>query len=196
MKEEYLFLREAIEKVIEREDKYFLGTFALLGFGNFFNITYLNIIFLILILYISVFMILKLIECRTQVFYISAYMEVFLENEETGIYYESRMQKMREIFWNKEEGVTYSGIYNRFSSFGYYIKNFIFGILATIIFFRICINLMPIDIKSDTVYLLIVASIGYILNIIYSVMLTNDRFLKQRYYAKWKIIKRNEKKIQ
>lgn len=188
--EEFSQIRSMIEKSAERQDNYFLSAFTLLGVGNIFQKD-TSFYFGLVLLCISLFLVLKIIECRNAVFYNTSYLLVFIENKESNLFYETRFQKMRKIFWKDKEGIFKKKTYNFFYKFGYYIKNGIICVLAFLLFTQMSISIFPIRTKIDIIQLLIVFIVT-ILIIIYSILLMNDRFLTKEFLEKWLEIKKEE----
>ncbi|MCQ2442574.1 MAG: hypothetical protein MJ077_05555 [Oscillospiraceae bacterium] len=188
--EEYSQVRSMLEKSCERQDTYFLSSFTILGVGNIFqkgSVFYLGIT----LLCISLFINLKIIECRNMTFYNTTYLVTFLEDAQYGLLYETRIQKLRGIFWKDKSGITQKNIYNRFYRFGYYIKNGIICIMVIFLAIQTTESLLPIDTVGKKLKLFLVIIIT-VLNLVYSYVLLNDRFLTGEFLKKWKKIKEEE----
>lgn len=188
--EEYSQVRTMLDKACDRQDTYFLSAFTILGVGNIFQQSSV-FYFGMTLLCISLFINLKIIECRNMTFYNTTYLVTFLESEKYGLLYETRIQKLRKIFWSKGSGITQKGIYNTFYRFGYYIKNGIICMMVIVLSIQTIHSLLPIDSNIKIIKLVLVIAIT-LLNIIYSYILLNDRFLTGEFLKKWKQIKNKE----
>lgn len=188
--EEFSQIRDLIVKAAERQDNYFLSAFTLLGVGNIFQKD-TNFYFGVVLLCISLFLILKIIECRNSVFYNTSYLLVFIESKDNNLLYETRFQKMRKNFWKDKNGIFKKKTYNLLYKFGYYIKNGIICTLASLLFVQISIDIFPLKTKVDIIQFIIVLIIALLI-IIYSILLMNDRFLTKEFFDKWMEIKEEE----
>jgi len=191
MNEEYSQVRNMIDKSIEREDAYFFSICTLLGIGNIFQKDesyYLGLV----VLCLAFFLILKIISCRNNIFYNTTYLIVFIEGNDKNLLYETRFQKMREIFWKDKKGLTKKWVYNIFYRFGYYIKNGIICIFSLILSFQMIVAIFPID-NIKVMFKLVLLLIVTFLNVCYSILLINDRFLTKEFMEKWEQIKKSEK---
>lgn len=188
--EEFSQVRNMLEKSAERQDNYFLSAFTLLGVGNIFQ-NDSNFYFGLVLLCISLFLILKIIECRNVVFYNTTYLLTFIESKQNKLLYETRFQKLRKIFWKDKKGIFKKKSYSFFYKFGYYIKNGIICALAILLFIQMSISIFPLQTQIDIVKFLAISLVA-ILIVIYSILLMNDRFLTKEFLDKWMEIKEEE----
>lgn len=179
---EFSQVRSQIDKAIERQDNYFLSTFTLLGIGNIFQ-NAANIYFGVVVLCVSWFLIMKIIECRNMVFYNTTYLMVFIENADEKLLYETRVQNLRKIFWMDNNFLISKKIYRKLYKFGYYTKNGIVCVFALLLSLQMIISIVPLD-NPKAIIKFIAISVVTFLNVIYTIMLMNDRFLTKEFYEK------------
>lgn len=191
--QEYLMLKQEIQLAIQRQDQYFLLIFSVLGIGSIIDKYITNLVFLLFLLITAIFIELKIIECRTIVIYTSTYMMVFLE-EKTGFMFENRFNTIRLNFWKGkhlnliEENKTV----HFFRKFGYFIKNTIILWMAIFLYIRIIQNIINYNgIKLVTIFS--ISTFLMVLNLIFSLMLVNDRKLQKIYMENWVRLNAEEK---
>lgn len=185
VRQEYLMLKQEIQLAIQRQDQYFLLIFSVLGIGSIIDSYITNIIFLIFMLITAIFIQLKIIECRTIVIYTATYMMVFLEKK-TGFMFENRFNAIRLNFWKGRHInlIEENRVVHSFRKFGYFIKNSIIFWMALFVYIRIIENVV----SFNNIKLIVIFSIStflMLLNLIFSLMLINDRKLQKIYLENW-----------
>lgn len=192
--QEYSMLKQEIQLAVQRQDQYFLLVFSMLGIGSIVDNYISNINFLIFILMSTVFIQLKIIECRTIVIYTAAYMLTFLETP-SGIMFENRFNAIRINFWKGEHLnlVEENKLVHAFRKFGYFIKNSIIFWMALFIYIGIVENALGLDVLPKIIYI-VLGTLLIIVNFIYAIMLISDRKLTKLYIKNWKILKDAEQK--
>ena len=184
---EYNILRSELEDNIKKQDSLFALVFTILGVTSVFSTWYENIAFLILVLFITALLQVKVLECRNVVYYISTYLKVIENKYHSEIQWESRIAQFKDVKYKPILHKTY--IYVLAIKIGRLLKHFGNLAFSLFIFFRI-INMAIYDINSfnNKVINIILAAICLILNILYTYVICTDRAILPIYTEKWQTI--------
>lgn len=193
MDKEYLMLRSEIEENLKKQDQVFGIVISILGLTNIFSHVSENVLFLFLILFLSTLLQLRMLEYRNIVYYISAYMVMFLEKN-TDFKWETRLREFKKEGYTYENGKLGNKIINTVViRFGKIIKHFIILGLVVFMLLRIVINVYKsyymLWIKTA---LYIVAGFLVIFNILYAYTLSTDKVNYNIYLKRWEKIRKKE----
>ena len=193
MDKEYLMLRSEIEENLKKQDQVFGIVISILGLTNIFSHVSENVLFLFLILFLSTLLQLRMLEYRNIVYYISAYMVMFLEKN-TDFKWETRLREFKKEGYPYENGKLGNKIINTVViRFGKIIKHFIILGLVVFMLLRIVINVYKsyymLWIKTA---LYIVAGFLVIFNILYAYTLSTDKVNYNIYLKRWEKIRKKE----
>lgn len=195
---EYLMLRTEIENNLKRQEALFLIIFTVLTVVNATNQNFWNYKILLLISALIFFLQLKILQARNTVYYLLAYLIVFLESEDSNFHWETRLYKFRNIKyveenqkWNKKFLYLINRIIEKIAT---YMHNFVNLTLASFLFLKIIFMISTETSKIKASLVMVIASVIFILNIVYALKICFDKSLKERYLTIWKQLKVEETK--
>ncbi len=193
MDKEYLILREEIVQNLKKQDQVFGTIISLLGLTNIFSSYSENVLFLFLILLLSTFLQLRMLEYRNTVYYISTYMVAFLERD-SEFKWETRLRLFKKDGYGYENGNPGKKVISKLVfQWGRKFKHFLILGLVIFILVRIIINVY----KSQyalwiKVALYIIAGLLVGFNILYTYTLGIDKLNYEVYLKRWERIRIQE----
>lgn len=193
---EYLMLRTEIENNLKRQEAFFLVIFTILSVVNGVNNNIWNYKILLLISVLVFFLQLKILKSRNTVYYLLTYMIVFLENEDSNFHWETRLYKFRKMKYIEGTKKIKKKIISFFNQMtekvASYINHFANLTLAGYLYFKIVFMVLYETNKLKIISVIAMATIIFILNIVYALKICFDKFLKERYLVMWKKLQKNE----
>ena len=186
IEKEYDMVRSQIDKAIERMDKYNLQAITVLLLNVFFQ-SEISVYIYIMGVFVALILLCKIIECRNMVFYNAMYLVVFVEDENLGLQYESRVQKL----YSGMKKTNLKGLRRLLHSIymiGYKLKHTMIGVFSIIVVGSFIIRNSPITGWLNWIKVIIL-SMEAMTIVIFTICLLFDGVIKKEYKRKWEEIK-------